>query len=53
MKYPATFDWSILVDLRKTYVRKTDPLPVHTVGVHGFDTFRAWSNWLKAQHLAR
>lgn len=53
MKYPANFDWSILAKLRKTYVRKWNRKRVYTVGVHGFDTFRAWSNWLRTQYLSR
>ncbi len=53
MKYPPTFDWSIVLELRKTYAFRTRALPVHTVGAHGHGTFREWADWLRTNFARR
>ena len=53
MKYPPTFDWSVVHVLRKTYDFRTRALPVHTVGAHTHGTFREWADWLQSNFARR
>lgn len=58
---PKPFDWAILADLRKHYVRKpVNPsqlapkrIEATPVGTHAHGTFKEWTSWLKAQYLSR